>query len=145
MSTDPTPRELDARLEEALARAPFAGVRLDEVTREAARRRQAEQEAGTQARELLGAAVGRLNTNPVAATRAKLAAEVALSHSAAEDDRELAIFAAGVALELVERDRDTAEAKLGRVRALCRDLLATGGVFDHIGRKVLETLEAPKR
>lgn len=125
------PQALAAAVDRALAALPPMG--LDEAVRQAAERKAQH----TQAEELARAAQHRLTTDPLTHMRAELAARVVDAVRLAEldyslDEREVnrqtAKAAAAVALELVERDRDTAEAKVNRLRALAlRALESTPG------------------
>lgn len=93
-----------------------------------------------QADEVLDAGRARYHRDPVAHARVELAARV-VEHYLGRESREAALEAASVTLELVERDRPTAEAKLARLNdTLAAWLASPSASAQHAARVILELL-----
>lgn len=83
----------------------------------------------------------RYHNDPLTHARVELAARI-VERSLGKAGREPALEAASVALVLVDLDKSSAEAKVARVAATCRVLLASPSPADHnAARLVLEALK----
>ena len=133
-----------AVLAAALSRAPGARASFNDRVAEAERLHAAREAARVEAEDLARAATDRYHNDRTTHRRTELAARVA-EHYLGEEAREPALMAASVALELAERDRPTAEAKLARVEALAAGLLASMSPgHNAAARAIVEALKHPR-